>query len=194
MVQEDHQSASSSERSALLITILLGVAGVLLGMGIALVLSRRIVRRVRHMLDAAKALAQGDVDQHIEVLGRDEIAEMGHAFGEVVDYLNDTAAAAGEMGSGNFAVEITPRSERDALRNAFVEMRDRVASVVRSISGTSTTLTNSSVQMAATTVDVGRAIGEIAESVSQVASGAEEQVRAVDQMRAMSEEVSTSSP
>jgi methyl-accepting chemotaxis protein len=193
MTKEDHQSAASSKGSALRSTILLGAVGVLLGMIIAFLLSRRIVGRVRDMLDAAKALAQGDVDQRIAVRGRDEIAEMGHAFGEVIDYLHDTAEAAGQMGSGNFAVEITPRSERDALRNAFVEMRDRVASVVRAISGTSTTLTNSSVQMAATTVDVGRAIGEIAESVGQVASGAEEQVRAVDQMRAMSEEVAQAS-
>ena len=145
------------------------------------------------MLTAAKNLAQGDVDQHLDVHGRDEIAAMGHAFGDVIDYLRETAGAAAEMGSGNFAVEIEPRSDRDALRNAFVEMRDRVGEVVRAISGTSATLNSSSLQMASTTEEVGRAIGEIAASVGQVASGAEEQVRAVDQVRAMSEEVAMAS-
>jgi methyl-accepting chemotaxis protein len=193
IVNEDHRSASSDKSSAILTTILLGLAAALLGVGIAYLLSRRIVGGVRQVLGAAKALSQGDVDQHVEVKGRDEIAEMGIAFGEVIEYLHGTAAAATEMGAGNFAVEITPRSERDALRNAFVEMRDRVASVVRSISTTSDALNRSSVQMAATTVEVTRAIGEIAESVGQVASGAEEQVRAVDQMRAMSEEVAVAS-
>ncbi len=190
---EGDHDASSSENSVTVITILLGLLGVALAIGIVLVLSRRIVGGIRQMLQAAQALAEGDVDQHVDVKGRDEIAEMGQAFGDVIDYLHETAAAAGEMGSGNFAVEITPRSDRDALRNAFIEMRDRVASVVRSISGTSHTLNASSAQMAATTVEVGRAIGEIAESVSQVAGGAEEQVRAVDQMRAMSEEVALAS-
>jgi methyl-accepting chemotaxis protein len=193
IAKEDHQSASSSKGSALLITILLGLAGVLLGIAIAFLLSRRIVGGIRQMLKAAKALAEGDVNQHVDVKGRDEIAAMGNAFGDVIEYLHETAGAAGEMGSGNFAVEITPRSERDALRNAFVEMRDRVAAVVRSISGTSTELNSSSVQMVANTEEVGRAIGEIAESVSQVATGAEEQVRAVDQVRAMSEEVAQAS-
>ncbi len=190
---ESARDASSSESSVTVITIVLGLLGVVLAIGIVLVLSRRIVGGIRQMLKAAKALAQGDVDQHVDVKGHDEIAEMGHAFGDVIDYLHETASAAEELGSGNFAVEITPRSERDALRNAFVEMRDRVASVVRSISGTSHTLNASSVQMASTTEEVGRAIGEIAESVGQVASGAEEQVRAVDQMRAMSEEVAVAS-
>jgi methyl-accepting chemotaxis protein len=193
ITKEGAQSAASSKSSATLITVVLGLVGVALAIAIVLLLSRRIVGGTRQMLKAAKALTQGDVDQHLDVHGHDEIAAMGNAFGEVIDYLRETAGAAAEMGSGNFAVEIAPRSERDALRNAFVEMRDRVGEVVRAISGTSHALNNSSVQMASTTEEVGRAIGEIAESVGQVASGAEEQVRAVDQVRAMSEEVATAS-
>ena len=191
--REGDQAASSSKSSATVITIVLGLVGMALAIAVVLLLSRRIVGGIRQMLKAAKALAGGDVDQRVDVKGRDEIAQMGQAFGEVIGYLHETAAAAGEMGSGNFAVEIAPRSERDALSNAFVEMRDRVASVVRAISGTSTTLNTSSLQMASTTEDVGRAISEIAQSVGEVAHGAEEQVRAVDQMRAMSEEVALAS-
>jgi methyl-accepting chemotaxis protein len=191
--KEGNKTASSSKSSATAITIALGLLGILLALAVVLVLSRKIVGGTREMLKAAKALSEGDVDQHVDVKGRDEIAQMGQAFGEVIDYLHETAGAAAEMGSGNFAVEITPRSERDALRNAFVEMRDRVASVVRAISSTSASLNSSSLQMAATTEDVGRAIGEIAESIGEVAHGAEEQVRAVDQMRAMSEEVALAS-
>jgi methyl-accepting chemotaxis protein len=191
--KEGDKTAASSKSSATLITMLLGLVGVLLAIGVVVLVSRRLVRGARQMLTAAKALAEGDVDQRIDVKGHDEIAQIGRAFGDAIEYLHETASAASEMGSGNFAVEITPRSERDALRNAFVEMRDRVASVVRAISGTSATLNSSSVQMASTTEEVGRAIGEIAESVGQVASGAEEQVRAVDSMRAMSEEVALAS-
>jgi len=191
--KENGQTASSSTSSATVVALALGLVGILLALAVVLVVSRKVVGGARQMLKAAKALAEGDVNQRVDVKGRDEIAQMGRAFGDVIEYLHETAAAAGELGSGNFAVEITPRSDRDALRNAFVEMRDRVASVVRAISGTSTTLNNSSVQMASTTDEVGRAIGEIAASVGQVAVGAEEQVRAVDAMRAMSEEVAQAS-
>jgi methyl-accepting chemotaxis protein len=191
--KEGGKTANSSKSSATVIGLALGLVGIVLALAVALVLSRKVVGGTRQMLSAAKALAEGDVNQRIEVKGRDEIAQMGRAFGDAIQYLHETAEAASELGSGNFAVEITPRSERDALRNAFVEMRDRVASVVRAISGTSATLNSSSVQMASTTEEVGRAIGEIAESVGHVASGAEEQVRAVDAMRAMSEEVALAS-
>ena len=72
-------------------------------------------------------------------------------------------------------------------------MRDRVGTVVRAISGTSDALNSSSVEMASTTDEVGRAISEIADSVGSVASGAEDQVRAIEQARAMSEEVAAAS-
>ncbi len=118
---------------------------------------------------------------------------MGRALAEVVDYLRETAAAAEQIAAGNFATPIEPRSDGDVLRHAFIELRDRVGTVVRAISGTSATLNSSSVEMASTTEEVGRAINEIAESVGTVATGAEEQVRAVGQARQMSEEVAAAS-
>ncbi|HLI58342.1 MAG TPA: methyl-accepting chemotaxis protein [Solirubrobacteraceae bacterium] len=193
-VRADSRTSARSSRSAA-ITLTLGLAAIaiLLAGGVVVLLSRRVVGGSRAMLRAARALSRGEVEQRIEVRGRDEIAAMGRALSEVVDYLRETAAIAQRIASGNFATEIEPRSEGDALRHSFIEMRDRVGAVVRAISGTSATLNSSSVEMATTTEEVGRAISEIAESVGTVATGAEEQVRAVEQARHMSEEVAAAS-
>jgi len=186
---EDAREAGSSKSSATLTALLFGLVGILLAVGIVQLLSRRIVGGVRQMLKAASALSRGEVDQHIAVSGHDEVGQMAQRFADLIDYLRVTAGAAEELAQGNFAVEIAPRGERDALSHAFIEMRDRVGTVVRAISGTSRTLNSSSVEMASSTEEVGRAITEIADSVGSVASGAEEQVRAVEQAREMSEEV-----
>jgi methyl-accepting chemotaxis protein len=193
IAKEDAHTASSTKSSAILTTIALALAAILLSIVIVLLQSRRIVGGVRQMLRAAKALAKGDVDQHIDVRGRDEIAAMGHAFTDMIDYMRATAGAANEIASGNFAVELEPRSDKDALSHAFIELRDRVGAVVRSISGTSDSLNHSSVLMASSTEDVGRAIEEIAASVGSVAVGAEEQVRAVAHVKLMSAEVAAAS-
>jgi methyl-accepting chemotaxis protein len=190
---ESRTAATSSRHSAVTLVIALGLLAILLAIGIVLLLSRRVVGGVRSMLRAARALSRGEVEQEIEVTGRDEIAAMAGALSEVVDYLRETAAAAQQIAAGNFATPIEPRSDGDALRHSFIELRDRVGTVVRAISGTSATLNSSSVQMASTTEEVGRAINEIAESVGSVATGAEEQVRAVGQARQMSEEVAAAS-
>ena len=68
---EDNHTAASSKNSAILITIGLGVLSVLLGIVIVLLQSRRIVGGVRQMLTAAQNLAQGDVDQRLDVHRRD---------------------------------------------------------------------------------------------------------------------------
>jgi methyl-accepting chemotaxis protein len=189
----DRQQAESKKRSATLTAVLLGLLAALLAIGVIVLLSRRIVGGVRQMLAAAKGIARGDVDQHITIGGRDEIGAMARALDEVIGYLRDTANAAEQIAAGNFAAPITPRSERDALSHAFIQLRDRIGTVIRTIAGTSDTLNHSSAQMASTTDDVGRAMTEIAGSVSHVAEGAEAQVRAVDRAREMSEEVASAS-
>ena len=190
---EDASSASSAKSSSTLITLALSLAGLLLAILIALLISGRITGGVREMVKAAEGLSEGDVEQQVSVKGRDEIGAMARAFSGIIDYLKATATAAKQMASGNFSVEIEPRSERDALGHALVEMRDQVGSMVRAISSTSEMLGDSSSQMASTTDEVGRAIGEIAVSVGSVASGAEVQVRAVAEARLISEEVTVAS-
>jgi methyl-accepting chemotaxis protein len=188
---EDARLSSSSRSSATLTAILIGLLAVALAILVVLTLSRRIVGRLRQILQAARALALGDVEQRIDVRGQDEIGAMGSVFMELIEYLKTTAGAAKQIAAGNFSVEVAPRSDSDALGHAFIELRDRVGAVVRAISGTSVALNASSVQMASSTGEVGRAITEIAESVGSVAVGAEHQVRAVEEARAISEEVAS---
>ena len=101
--KESRQVAASSRSSATTLVIGLGVLAILLAIGVVLLLSRRVVGGVRSMLRAARALRDGEVEQEIEVSGHDEIAAMGRALAEVVEYLRETAAAAQQIAAGNFA-------------------------------------------------------------------------------------------
>ncbi len=190
---ENSKGASSSKSASTLITLILGLIGIALAIAIALFISNRIVGGVRQMLTAAQGLARGDVEQHVEVRNTDEVGAMAQAFEGLIEYLHVTAAAARELASGNFAIAIEPRSERDVLGHAFVDLRDQVGEIVTSIRSTSQVLNDSSEQMASTTDEVGRAIDEIAMSVGSVASGAEIQVHAVHDARALSDEVKLAS-
>ncbi len=190
---EDNRLAASARSSALLVTIAAAALALVLSILIVVLLSRRLVGGVRALLHSAKALAHGEVDQSIEIHGRDEVAAIARAFSEIDEYLRSAAAAAEQIAAGNFATTLEPRSDKDALGHAFLQLRDRVGGVVRAISTTSATLNSSSLEMASTTEEVGRAITEIAQSVGSVATGAEQQVRAIDEAQRMSEEVALAS-
>ncbi len=166
----------------------LGLAAVLFAGALAFLLSRKIAAGVGQMLRAARGIAEGDVEQSLSVAGRDELAETADAFETMVDYLKGMAAAAERIAAGDLTVEVEPKSERDALGNAFARMAFNLREMVGRVANAATVMGSSSQQMASTSDEAGRAIGEIARAVADVASGAERQVRVVEQARSSSSE------
>ncbi|MFP4460487.1 MAG: methyl-accepting chemotaxis protein [Candidatus Zixiibacteriota bacterium] len=89
---------------------------------------------MRFMSEAAERLSKGDVElegmdkkriKHVEEQ-KDEIGDIGRGFTQIINYLSDTTHAAEEIGSGNLAVEIEPRSEKDQLSKSMIIMRDNI--------------------------------------------------------------------
>jgi diguanylate cyclase (GGDEF)-like protein len=114
-------SRSSYEHSVSLILALLALA-VAIAAAVAVVLARRTTRVVRKVGAAAKAISQGDIEQHVVVRSRDELGQMAADFGAMIDYLGDTVRIAETIAAGDLAVEVQPRSRRDALGTALVRM------------------------------------------------------------------------
>ena len=114
-------SASSYRLGVTLILALLGAA-VALAIGVAVILARRMTRAVREIGSAAKAIAHGELDQHVAVRSRDELGEMAQDFQSMTDYLRSTVAIAESVAHGDLDVEVRPRSERDALGNSLAAM------------------------------------------------------------------------
>ena len=186
-------SVSSSVSSAISLLSVIGVVGLIIAILITVWIVRSITRPLAEMTEAAERIAEGDVDVEVGAASGDEIGRLAHAFGDSVDYLRNMVDAAGEIAAGNLAVEIEPRSERDALGHAFIEMRAKVAGMIREISKGSDTVGTASKEMAQSGQQAGLAVGEIANAVGSVAHGAETQVRSLEQVRAVTAEVSAAS-
>jgi len=62
------------------------VAGVV---WIALAASRKVTRPARRLAEAAGRLAEGDYDAHVEVRGKDELAQLGQVFNQVGPQLRE---------------------------------------------------------------------------------------------------------
>ena len=186
-------SVSSSVSSAISLLSVIGVVGLIIAILITVWIVRSITRPLAEMTEAAERIAEGDVDVEVGAASGDEIGRLAHAFGDSVDYLRNMVDAAGEIAAGNLAVEIEPRSERDALGHAFIEMRAKVAGMIREISKGSDTVGTASKEMAQSGQQAGLAVGEIVNAVGSVAHGAETQVRSLEQVRAVTAEVSAAS-
>jgi methyl-accepting chemotaxis protein len=165
-----------SKRTLSLVVLALALA---LGAAASWWIARGITRGAVQMLRAAKGIALGDVDQDVAIKTRDELGETGAAFGEMIQYLRETADAAHRIGAGDLTAPLEPRSDRDALRKAFVEMRTSLSGLVGELSHSAGTVSSASQQLTSTSEETSKAVTEIAGAIGEVAAGAEDQVRQV---------------
>jgi methyl-accepting chemotaxis protein len=179
-------ASAHSLRTTLIIVaaiVLLIVAGVITLVAV------RLARPAVAVSAAAKRISAGELDVDIATTSHDEIGQVAQSFREMVDYLSELAGVADKIAEGNLDVKVSTRSERDRLALAIASMRSHVELLIRNISSTSGTVASSSADMATTSEETGRAVEEIARAVEHVAQGAERQVRAMANARALTEEM-----
>ncbi len=164
------------------------VAALAIGIAVALLLSRQILAGVNQMLVAAKGIARGELDQNVNSKSKDELGQTAQAFGEMIEYLRETAQAADAIGKGDLTVEVIPNSDADELRVAMRNMSDSLSDLVSELNSSAGTVSAASQQLTATSEETSKAVTEIATAIGDVASGAETQVRRVSEVRDAMEE------
>jgi methyl-accepting chemotaxis protein len=175
----------ASSRTFSLVLIALAILG---GLGVSFWIARGIVRGVRQVLAAAEGIAEGDVDQRVDVTSKDEVGQMAAAFRRLIAYLEEAAGSARRIADGDLRADIEPKSDRDVLGVAFAGMTRNLRELIGAVSNSSSSLSAASQQMASTSDEAGRAVGEIASAVGDVAQGAERQVRMVETARDSAQE------
>ena len=81
-----------ADRAYLASHALLFVLTVLLAMITAVLVVRPIIRRINELASVTRPVAEGDLSVRVEVTGRDEIADLGHAFNRMLETLDANRA------------------------------------------------------------------------------------------------------
>jgi methyl-accepting chemotaxis protein len=124
---------------------------------------------------AMSAMNDGDLTIAIDSRMTGIAAEDGENIGQLAEVFNEMLA-----------------NTRSAV-SSYNQMRERIAGMLTEISHSSESLSAASTQMASTSEEAGRAIAEIASGIGSVASGAEQQVREVDDARRVTDELAEAS-
>ncbi|MCL0058412.1 methyl-accepting chemotaxis protein, partial [Dehalococcoidia bacterium] len=120
---EDALAAQSSATAMMLGAAILAIV---LGIGIALVISRAITKPVASLQQVAEQVARGDTQATIDIDQEDEIGQLANAFRGVTETLKAKAETAEQFAQGNLTVAVPLASEVDTLGNAMVIMRDSI--------------------------------------------------------------------
>ena len=157
------------------------VAGVvlgLLGLALCVLIGLSILRPVRRLTAAGERLAVGDVRVEITETSQDEIGRMARSFGGLVDYMRNMADVAARLADGDLSTVHQPRSDDDLLGVAFAQMGTNLRAVIGDLRNAAESLNENAAQLDGAAEQSGRASGQVAQTINQVAAGAQDQAKA----------------
>jgi methyl-accepting chemotaxis protein len=108
------------------------------------------------------------------------LTEIGDAagvpFDELLEHVTQQAAIAERIASGDLGVEVTPRTDGDVLGHAFMRMTANLRTMIGEVATAAASVDSSSGQLSATSREITHAMDEVAQSVSDLATGSDRQV------------------
>jgi len=94
---QEYAQAEADFSKILILTVALIVGGILLAGIVGFVLIRAVSRSINQAVSVAEGIASGQLDQHIEVTGRDEISDLLQVMRKMVEVLNGFSKAQQQM-------------------------------------------------------------------------------------------------
>ena len=188
--RDDADATQNNARAYLLVAALLGFA---LALGLGIAISRSSTAPLGQVVQAAGGIAEGDLDQRLELQARDELGQLAAAFRQMISYLQAMAQAAQAIAANDLTADVTPRSDKDALGLAFAQMSTNLRAIVGRLAEDAQTVSAASGQLAAAAGQAGQATGQIATTIQQVARGAQQQSEGVTRTAASLEQMKRAS-
>ncbi len=145
---------------------------------LAVLFSRPLSQSSKRVVEAARRLAQGELDHEVKVTSRDEFGQVAQAFREVVESQRVLAEVAQAVAEGDLTRQVAPRSEKDLLGRAFAGMIGNLRVLVGQVKGSAEDLAESSGQLGSTASQTGTAVQQVTVTIQSVAAGAGQQAEA----------------
>ena len=141
---------------------------------IALVLIRTIEKSVKQLSDAAKEIAKGRVDIHMEKYNNDEFGELVDEYTRVIENIKYQSHIAEEVSNGNLTITVNPVSADDLLGNSLKKLVDDNHNALSNISDAGSQVTISSSQVASASQALAQGSTEQASAIEQITASIDE--------------------
>ncbi len=187
---------SAVTASANRLTLQMGLIGfVLIAAGVIAIwwaMGFSVAKPLAKLRAAAAKMAEGDSEAIVleDLIERkDEIGEVGRAFGQLAEYFAEIAQISQKVAAGDLTNTVRPRSERDLLGSSIASMIRSLRDVITSLAQNATDLKEAADQLADIATESGQATNQIAATMQQVAKGASQQSQSVNRTAVAAEQM-----
>jgi methyl-accepting chemotaxis protein len=170
-LKESETTASWASIASFIVIILGTLSAIGFGIWQAMRTAKSITEPLQHLITVAQEIGNsGDLDQNIDIHRNDEIGALATTFNNMVAYLKEMASVSMAVAEGDLAIEVTPRSKRDTLGNAFVRMSHGLREIVRSTRDSASQVSAGSNQVAGAADESAKVSVQASSAIEEVTS------------------------
>lgn len=126
LVKIDESEIENGAKNLFFSFFIAGIIIFFLAMVVAVIFSKILISPLVSLKATMKMLGNGALPKKVEKQSNDEIGQMAEATNNLVQALRRTAGFAQKIGEGDFEADFKPLSDKDALGNALISMRDSI--------------------------------------------------------------------
>jgi methyl-accepting chemotaxis protein len=183
------QVFNDAQQNEIVVSLIVGIIGIIVSLVLGISISRSITHPMAKLVQAAKGIAVGDLNQQLNIQSKDEIGSLAAAFGDMIDYLKAIAGVVNKMSRNDLTESVTPKSNQDILGNAIKEMISNLRTTIQQLTDNATNLTTASSQLASSASQAGQATGQISTTIQQVAKGISQQTESISRTASSTEQM-----
>ncbi|MBQ2800098.1 MAG: HAMP domain-containing protein [Lachnospiraceae bacterium] len=136
--------------------------------GISVIMTRTIRKSLQEISKATQQIADGEVNITLKKHGNDEFGQLIDEYQHVVNNIRNYANIAEEVAEGNLAVNVTPKSDRDALGVSLKKLVMRNNHALTNVSDSSYQVMTSASQVASASEALAQGSTEQASAIEEI--------------------------
>jgi methyl-accepting chemotaxis protein len=160
---------TEGEKTFVLQMSLIGILLAALGLIFLWFAAGALVKPIRKITEIANRIAEGDLQQNIDISQEDEVGQLAKAFRRIVTYLQDMSSTAHQIAEGNLTTNVTLLSDRDEFGISFSKMITNLRVLIGQVAENADDLHTASIQLTEASKQSGQATGQIAATMQQIA-------------------------
>jgi methyl-accepting chemotaxis protein len=168
---QTESAATFARRLSFAIVVVGTIIAMIFGFWQAVRTAKSITEPLQHLITVAQEIGNsGDLDQNIDIHRNDEIGALATTFNNMVAYLKEMASVSMAVAEGDLAIDVTPRSKRDTLGNAFLRMSHGLREIVRSTRDSASQVSAGSSQVAGAADESAKVSVQASSAIEEVTS------------------------
>jgi len=157
------------------------IFAVILGVVIALLITRMITGPINLAKASVDKVAMGDLSENLDIKSEDEVGDISRSINHMVENLRGTANMADEVSNGNLNVKANVLSDKDTLGLALEKMLKNLRNIVGEVMQASRNVASGSEEMSSTAQQLSQGATEQAASAEETTSSMEEMASSIQQ-------------